>query len=135
MENKKIVSEEQEFQIMMNKQAKIARITLLVTFGLIGVIFVLIGAILLGVDIVDESGFQVGIVFLPAGLIFCLTALLCYFLIPKEKVYNYEKYKRNVLKYGVVNTFQMSAMLSYHNAKIKELETRIQELEHKLNDR
>lgn len=131
MENKKAVSEEQEFQIMMNKQVKVARITLLIIFGIIGVIFTVLGAILLGANFVDESGIQVGFVFLPLGLVFCAIGLLCYFLIPKEKAYNYEKYKRNIQKYGVVNTFQTSAMLSYHKAKIEELEARIEELEQK----
>jgi hypothetical protein len=135
MDNEKIVSEEQQFQFVMNKQANIARITLLLVFGIIGSIFAIIGSIFIALGIKDmETGFEVGLVFLPLGSIFILIALLCYFLIPKEKVYDYEKFKRNVQKYGVINTFQMSAMISINQAKIEELEQRIKELEQRIDN-
>ncbi|HEY8390999.1 MAG TPA: hypothetical protein VIL26_08675 [Clostridia bacterium] len=133
MEDKKIVSEEQEFHNIMNKQVNMTRLILLVIFGFIGIIFAIIGAFLLGFNVIDK-GIQIGLIFLPIGLGFCLAGLLCYWLIPKDRVYNYERYKQRVEKYGFIDTISMAAMISYHKVKIEQLESRIKELEDKLNN-
>ncbi len=117
--NQNIENREKEiFEERQAKQAKLAKRLLLGIFSGFGFIFSIVGAVFLILD-----GFQeIGIIFLPFGLIMIALGVILFFAIPTK--YNYEKYKARVEKYGYINAFAMAS-------KIAELEARIEELEKK----
>lgn len=114
-DEKNIESREKEiFDETQEKQAKLAKKLLLGIFVGMGSIFTGLGIIL--ITIIKEMA----IVFLVMGLFMAMLGIILYFAIPTK--YNYEKYKMRAKKYGVMNMFEL-------NAKIAELEARIEELE------
>lgn len=110
--------EREIFEETQAKQARIAKKMLLGTFGVMGIIFAILGAVLL----VSEGTKDIGIVYLPMGLGMIVLGIILFFVIPLK--YDYGKYKARIQKYGYTNAFAMSI-------KIAELEARIEELEKK----
>ncbi len=118
MEEEQRDLEKQIFNEKWEKQSKLAKKVLLITFMTIGLIFLILGLVLL----ISINEKEIGIVYLILGPVFMVIAVITYFAIPNK--YNYDKYKKRVDKYGYMNMFEM-------NAKIIELEERINELENK----
>lgn len=108
------------FDEVQAKQAKTVKITSLAVFGAAGLIFAIVGGVLLAIG----GYYEMGIVFLPFGLVLAVLGVIMYFAIPTK--YNYGKYKERVKKYGGINIFAMQT-------KIEDLEKRIEELENNKN--
>lgn len=108
------------------KQMKYVKQMLCAVFIVIGLIFSVIGIILLVEKVVDEEGFMLGKVFLPMGIIFILLALSFLFIPVKG---NYEKYKKRTEKYGFIEFYDVSIKLTMLDENCKTLEKRIEELE------
>lgn len=110
--------EKQLFEETQEKQSKLAKKLVLGIFGGIGMVFALLGIIFIGID--NDAMQILSIVFLSVGVFMTALGLLLFFVIPTN--YSYEKYKLRVNKYGMINIFEI-------NAKIRELEDRIDQLE------
>lgn len=117
-------AENRSKELFDEAQAKQARVVKKIFLGLfcgIGLVFAVVGTVLL---LLGELYQEIGMVFLPIGLFFIALGVLLNFVIPTK--YNYEKYRAQAEKYGIVNVYAM-------NAKIAELEARIEELEKNRN--
>ncbi len=106
------------FEEALKKQAKLAKKTILITFGIIGLLFIVLGIAFM--CSADELSKELGITFLGSGGFMAVLGLILFFAIPTK--YNYEKYKMRAKKYGAMNVYVL-------NAKIAELEARVEELE------
>ena len=128
MENRKKEQQEREiYEQSFVKQAKLSKRILLTVFGILGLIFFVAGIVLLYLGIVDEEGFNPGIVFTPMGGFFLLMVLILSFIPVKTSQANYEKFKSRTSKYGYyMNSYDLMI-------KIEMLEKRVEELEKKVN--
>lgn len=122
------------YEKQYEKQAKVAKKVILITFGIIGGIFFVVGIFLLAFSVADETGFSVGFVFLPMGIFFLLLGIILYAVIPTKG--NYERFKKNMNRFGYTNPIYLSAQnqllesrISRLEEKNKSLEKRIEELE------
>lgn len=133
MEEAKQKEEEEKktYDQFYEKQSKISRIIFLSTFGGLGGIFVLLGVLMFVFSIVDEDGFNPGIVFLPMGAFFVLLGIVLYLVIPKKG--NYERYKKRVNRYGY-DAFNLMASCKILEVKVKRLEEENKSLEKRLYD-
>ena len=108
------------FEELQEKQARLAKKILLATFCAIGFVFAILGIVFIDLNEVFKL---IALVFLPMGIGFIALGIILYFVIPTK--YDYDKYKARVEKYGMMNAFDM-------NAKVAELEARIEELERRI---
>ena len=109
------------------KQAKTSKRILLMVFGGLGVLFLVMGLVLLSLGIVDEEGFNPGFVFAPIGGCFLLIAIICAFMPVKPTHASYDKFKSRTSKYGYfINSYDLMI-------KLEMLEKRVEELEKQAN--
>lgn len=121
--NKDVENRSKEiFEEAQAKQARYVKRILLGTLCGIGFVFAVLGTVFIAVG--DLYG-EMGIVYLSMGLVFIVLGVILYFVIPTK--YNYEKYSARAKKYGVMNIYAI-------NAKVAELEARIEELEKRNGD-
>lgn len=106
------------FEETQKKQAKLAKKVILITFGIIGLVFIALGIAFMCTA--DEISYDVGITFLGSGGFMAVLGIILFFAIPTK--YDYEKYKMRAEKYGAMNIYVL-------NAKIAELEARVEDLE------
>ena len=111
-------NENQIFEENQKKQAELLKKYVLFLLCGIGAAFTVAAIILFCIDVVIEMP----IVFISIGVFMILLGIVLYFAIPTK--YNYSKYKSRVEKYGLMNIYEM-------NAKIIELEKRIETLENR----
>lgn len=123
--------QEKVFQEVMNRQVNLLRKSFLLIFGIIGLIFFIAGVIIL---LSQGKLFQLGLAYGVIGLVFLLVAILCFLLIPKNRQYNYERFKKRIQKYGLFSTIDMTIMVSILSEKITQLENTISELEKKIKE-
>lgn len=123
------LKEKERFEELSNKSLKRQRKIMLLVFGLIGIIFLILGLCLLAADVRDEDGFLVGIVFAPMGALFLILGIILFFAMPKQ--YTYEKFKKRHEKYGIYSWDDVYLMFNMQQAKIETLEKRIEQLENK----
>ncbi len=109
---------EEIFNEMQAKQSKLAKKILLGVLSGLGIVFVILGIVFFCLS--GSINRELAIAFLVYGLFMLALGIILYFAIPTK--YNYQKYKARVEKYGIMNMFDI-------NAKIAELEERIEELE------
>lgn len=109
--------EKQIFDETQEKQAKFIKKYLLFIFGGIGIVFTILAIIMFCFKFAVK---ELPIVFISVGIFILILGIILYFVIPTK--YNYEKFKLRIEKYGFMNVYEM-------NAKIIELEERIQKLE------
>ncbi len=128
----KEAEEKKVYDQFYEKQSKIARIVLLSTFDGLGGLFVLLGILMFALSIVDEEGFNPGIVFLPMGAFFILLGIILFLAIPKKG--NYERYKKRVNRYGYYNAFNFMVSNKILEAKVQKLEEENKALENRLNE-
>lgn len=114
MENR----EKQIFDKAQEKQAKIAKKFILFTFCGIGSFFTIMG--LIAFQYIPSFPSEMSTVFIALGIFMLLMGVILYLVIPTKL--SYDKFKSRSEKYGVLNMYEM-------NAKISELEERIQALE------
>ena len=124
--------EKEKFEEVTKKQLKGARTALTSVFCIMGGIFLVMGIVLLALGIVDEEGFQVGIVFAPMGLFFMILTVILNLTLPKS--YSYEAYKKRLEKFGAQNYYDQSVATALLDARVKELEERVEELEYKIRN-
>lgn len=122
----KDLKEKELYEKIYAKQMKYLKKMFCIIFMTIGLIFMIMGAILLIAKVVDEEGFMVGTVFLPMGLIF-IASTLPFLFIPTKG--NYERFKKRTSKYGYVETYDALIKIAILDEQCKELEKRIEELE------
>lgn len=104
------------FEETQKKQRRQAKIIILVTFAVMGLLVALMGILVA----VLEGDKQVGIAFLISGLVCIAVGIVLYFALPKKP--DYDKYKARARKYGYMDFYALSS-------KIAELEARIEALE------
>lgn len=126
--------QEKVFQEVMNRQVNLLRKSFLLIFGIIGLIFFIAGVIILLSQGKLFKLFQLGLAYGVIGLVFLLVAILCFLLIPKNRQYNYERFKKRIQKYGLFSTIDMTIMVSILSEKITQLENTISELEKKIKE-
>lgn len=110
--------EKQIFDEKQERQAKFIKKYMLFVFGLCGTVFTVAAVIMFCLDIMLE----LPIIFLSLGLFLIILGIVLYFAVPVK--YNYDKYKARIKKYGLINIYEI-------NAKINDLEQRIEELENR----
>lgn len=106
--------EKEIFDEMNAKQAVLAKKLLLGIFTGMGFMFSVLGVVFM------FEIKELGITFLALGIFLFALGIVLFFVIPTK--FNYEKYKTRTEKYGLMNMFEI-------NAKLVELEERIEELE------
>ena len=122
--------EEEKYQELYQKQARISRIALLLVFLPMGLIFVIIGIVFLLAS--SESDAEAVGVFLGCGVTFLLLGVIFYFVIPKKG--NYQRYKALVAKRGGLNIFDLSIRVSLFEERIKYLESENQSLTKRIEE-
>ncbi len=122
-ENKDL--EKKIFDEHYKKQSKLAKKVFLITFGVIGIIFFVLGLLLYLCNIEKE----IGITYIILGVIIAVLGVIMYFVIPHR--YNYDKFKERTDKYGQLNAYQMNAKIIELEQKVEELESKIKRLENK----
>ncbi|MDE7215801.1 MAG: hypothetical protein K2O08_03235 [Clostridia bacterium] len=111
-------NEKQIFDEHQEKQSKLLKKYFLCLFCGIGMAFTIVAIILFCIDIEKEMP----IVFISVGLFMLALGIVLYFAVPTK--YSYDKYKSRLNKYGLMNIYEL-------NAKIIELEKRIETLENR----
>jgi len=106
------------FEETQKKQAKLAKKVILITLGIIGLIFIALGIAFMCTA--EELSNELGITFIGLGGFMAIIGVIFFFAIPTK--YDYEKYKMRAKKYGAINIYVL-------NAKIAELEARVEDLE------
>lgn len=123
--------EEKKYQELYAKQAKISKTVMLAVFTPIGLVFILLGIIFM-LTLEKEDGIIGGIVFLLLGGFFLIFGLLFYLLIPKKG--NYARYKKNIQRFGGLNTYSMLIRIGMLEENVKALEEECEELKRKIKD-
>lgn len=122
---------EQEMESLFHErtttQMKRAKTILFAVFAGLGVLYFLVGLVMLWMGVVSEEGFPMALVFIPLGLVFCGVGCLLYLFLPKTC--DYRRYKRRVEKMGAVDHYEMVTRLRYQEAEITELKERVRALE------
>ncbi|MBQ8292819.1 MAG: hypothetical protein IJX78_03300 [Bacilli bacterium] len=118
--------EKELYERIYAKQMKYTKKVFCIIFGLISLIFIVLGIILLVEKVIDEDGTMVGPIFIMLGAVF-LICVLPFLFIPTKG--NYEKYKQRTSKYGFNEPTDAAIKLVLLEAKCQELEKRIEELE------
>ena len=128
MENRNKEQREREiYEQSYAKQAKLSKRILLIVFGGLGLLFLVMGIVLLSLGIVDEEGFNPGFVFAPIGGCFLLLAIIFAFMPVKPTQASYDKFKSRTAKYGYyMNSYDLMI-------KLEMLEKRVEELEKQVN--
>lgn len=126
-DNKQKEEKERElFENVYKKQSKTNSKILLITFGILGFIFLIMGIILLALGVVDEEGFNPGFVFAPMGGVFIIIGIIAALTSTKTTNVNYDKFKKRTEKYGYINVYDLTI-------KVEMLEKKVEELEKKIN--
>lgn len=122
MEKRKQEQQEREiYEQSYTKQAKLSKRTLLIVFGLLGLLFLAGGIVLLSL------GIEPGLIFVLLGGVFLLIAIICAFIPVKPTPASYDKFKSRTSKYGYyMNSYDLTI-------KIEMLEKRVEELEKQVN--
>lgn len=113
------------FENSMQKQAKLAKRTLLIVFSILGGVFLTLGLIF-GFTIELEF-----LIFTGAGAFFILLGVILFFAIPEK--YNYKKYEARMEKIGYMTNYELKAQTEFLQTQIDELEQRVKELEYQKN--
>lgn len=126
-DNKQKEEKERElFENAYKKQSKTNSKIFLITFGILGFIFLIMGIILLALGVVDEEGFNPGFVFAPMGGVFIIIGIIAALTSTKTTNVNYDKFKKRTEKYGYINVYDLTI-------KVEMLEQKVEELEKKIN--
>lgn len=116
--------EKETFEKTYKKQVKLTKRILTIIFTIMGFVFITAGTLVLLLPTGEPDADIIGFIFIPFGIVFLLVALLiALFVKPSENAY--EKYKKRVNRFGIINIYDV-------NAKIQMLEARIEELERRL---
>ena len=128
MYNEKQEQKEREiYEQTYLKQAKTSKRILIIVFGGLGLLFLVMGIVLLSQGIVDEEGINPGFVLTPIGGCFLLVAIICAFAPVKPTQSSYDKFKSRTSKYGYfMNSYDLMI-------KLEMLEKRVEELEKQVN--
>ena len=113
---------------VMQKQNRYFRRVFLLIFGVIGLLFVVMGSTLWICGVQDEDGFMPGVFFTPFGLFFLLLGTLVYFLSKHESWNSYERYLARTEKQGYVNTNDLYITLALQEKRIEALEQEVTRL-------
>ncbi|MDE7263200.1 MAG: hypothetical protein K2N64_00885 [Anaeroplasmataceae bacterium] len=122
--------EEEKYQELYQKQAKVSRIILLACFGGIGLVFLILGLSFLPVEALEDS--EISITFIVIGAIFLVLGVLSYFIIPSKG--NYERYKRNLNRLGGLNYFSISVSVKTLEEQFEQLKQENENLKRKIED-
>lgn len=126
-DNKQKEEKERElFENVYKKQLKANSKIFLITFGILGFIFLTMGIILLALGVVDETGFNPGLIFAPMGGVFIIIGIIAALTSTKTTNVNYDKFKKRTEKYGYINVYDLTI-------KVEMLEQKVEELEKKIN--
>lgn len=114
------ISEKKLFEDNYKKQMKITK----TIFKILGFTFLSLGAIVLIILMILALEFSfIAIPFIFIGLIFVMFG----FLFPN--IYNYEKYKNRLNKYGCLNMYELNIKVAMLEEKNNRLEARVKQLE------
>lgn len=130
-QKQKEAQEEKKYQELYQKQARIAKIVMIATFGSMGLFFAIVGIILCFVEDAREE--YLNFIFLGMGIFFILLGFLLFAVIPTKG--NYERYKRSIQRFGGLNTYNMHFRIGLLEERVKRLEEENQELKRKINSR
>ncbi|HEY8443912.1 MAG TPA: hypothetical protein VIL24_03860 [Clostridia bacterium] len=130
MEDNALSFEEKIYQELYNRQNIYAKKLALIILGGVGGVFLVLGIVFLFLGDVLTI---LGIVYACVGLILTLSGLIIYAVVSKTKPIGYQSLLDKLEKYGILNTFDMTAMIIIQQAKIRQLEKEILELKQKLN--
>ena len=122
--------EEEKYQELYQKQAKVSRIILLACFGGIGLVFLILGLSFLPVEALEDS--EISITFIVIGAFFLVLGVLSYFIIPSKG--NYERYKRNLNRLGGLNYFSISVSVKTLEEQFEQLKQENENLKRKIED-
>lgn len=131
-ENNEVVDLEKKiFEEKYKQQNLRAKKICTIVFGIIGVLFTILGLILYLVFMQVEEilAYSLGFSLLGTGIMFLIFVLI-FRLIPDNV--NYERYKKRVNKGGYLNIYEMNARMAVLEEKNRILESKINELEDKI---
>ncbi|MDE6584846.1 MAG: hypothetical protein K2K15_05530 [Anaeroplasmataceae bacterium] len=123
--------EEKKYQEMYQKQAKIAKLVLLITLGGTGFLFMILGIVFCFMEEAKEK--YLHFVFIGLGDFFILLSIVLFLLIPQKG--NYARYKRSVERFGGFNTYNMHFRIGLLEDRVKRLEEENAELKRKINSK
>ena len=116
--------EKETFEKAYKKQVKLTKRILTIIFTIMGFIFVTAGTLVLLLPTDEPDADIIGYIFIPFGIVFLIVAL-CVSLFVKPSENAYEKYKKRVNRFGIINIYDVNAKIQMLEARIEELERRI----------
>jgi ABC-type tungstate transport system substrate-binding protein len=125
--------EEQIYQEFVNRQLNISKKAVLIILSAMGCLFLFLGVVFLAFNSYDSEFLITGTVFACVGFGLILIGLLIYAILSKSKASGYQKFLERIDKYGMINTFDMAALIAIQQAKIKLFEKEIAELKRKID--
>ena len=99
-------SDKAYFEEASRKQYKETRKIVSLIFGLLGLLFLILGLCFYFSSVVDEDGTPLGYVFVPVGLFLLILGLGLFLFLPREG--NYERFKARVDKGAILDTNEMA---------------------------
>jgi len=120
-------SDKAYFEEASRKQYKEARKIVSLIFGLLGLLFLILGLCFYFSSVVDEDGTPLGYVFVPVGLFLLILGLGLFLFLPREG--NYERFKARVDKGAILDTNEMAVQAAILQKRIEKLEERVGALE------
>ena len=111
------------------KQARLAKKIVFYVLGGLGLFYIILAAVLMLFGVKGDDGENVGLILVLVGGFLVLLAFILNAVIPEKG--NYERYKKNVEKYGSYNVYDMRISIEMLCSKNEELEKRIETLENR----
>lgn len=120
-------SKKEQFEEISEKTQRYTKRTLLLVFGIIGVIFLILALIFFLCDVRDEEGTVMSLIFAPMGGFYVLVGLILYAVLPNRA--NYEKYEKRYRRFGMMSTYDMVVELQMLREEVNELQKKVKALE------
>lgn len=128
MDEQKLQTEEEIFQESYQKQAKVTRRVLNITFTVLGVVFAVMG--ILAYVLSNEP--IICYVFVGLGTLFVLLGIILYKVIPEKG--NYQRYKNYTEKFGYTDSYSINYKISLLERENEKLQKQIDELKDKIDN-
>ena len=132
MENKnENRQEEKRYQELMSRQLGFLKRLLFAIFGLISLVFMILSAVFLALGMDNPTYNTLAIIYASVGVGLLFIGLLIYMLIPKNKEYDYQRFKKRIKRHGILNNLELCAMITILDEKIERLEKVVSQLKEK----
>jgi uncharacterized membrane protein len=123
--------EQKRYQELMSRQVGFLKRLIFAIFSVISLVFLILSVVFMALGMDNPTYNTLAIIYASVGVGLLFIGLLIYLLIPKNKEYNYQKFKKRIKRYGILTNFELCAMIAILDEKTKLLEKEITKLQEK----